>query len=64
MDETKPTPTPIDSIWEEMQKQLRQALGVFEWMDMVHELVPKALNEAYQQGYADALTVIGNRKWE
>ena len=46
MEETKPNPT--DPIWETMQKQLRQALGVPEWMDMVHELVPKALNEAYQ----------------
>ncbi|MBR5950045.1 MAG: hypothetical protein IKZ87_01270 [Actinomycetaceae bacterium] len=60
MEETNPTPT--EKIWEEMQKQLRQALGVPQWIDMVYELVPKALKEAYEKGYEDALAVIGNRK--
>lgn len=55
MEETEAKPSPANAIWEDMQKQLRQALGVPEWMEMVQELVPKALQEAYNRGFNDGL---------
>lgn len=57
MEEAEAKPSPADTIWKDIQKQLRQALGVPEWMEVVHELVPKALQEAYDKGFTDGLAV-------
>lgn len=53
---------PVAPIWEKLQAEFRKALGVPEWGDMVHDLVPGALKEAYDMGRADASSDVAAEK--
>lgn len=60
----EPQASPITPIWDNLQAEFRKALGIPEFIDAVHDLVPAALKEAYDKGYADALEPVGTKKWE